>query len=286
MKRQLQAVILDWAGTTLDYGCMAPMEAFREVYAEMGVPITEEEARAPMGAHKRIHIQKISQMDSVRERWHEEYNRYPNDGDVSRMFEIYKGAQSETLSKYRTLIDGTLEAQEVFRDMGLRIGTTTGYTGEQMGILLNLARDQGYSPDVSVCATGNYIISSGGGTINKIEGMRGNLSRPKPHMCNLNALLLDVDDNALVVKAGDTVGDVREGLNAGMWTIGLAKTGNEIGMPESELNLLSRREQEALLRKAYFNLSKAGAHYVVDSIGDVAGKLVEINERLARGEKP
>ena len=49
----LQAVLLDWAGTTLDYGCYAPAVVFIEVYKRKGVPISIEEARGPMGAHKR-----------------------------------------------------------------------------------------------------------------------------------------------------------------------------------------------------------------------------------------
>ena len=70
-----------WAGTTMDYGCMAPAVVFVEVYKRQGIPITMEEARAPMGAHKRVHIRRISELDTVRRRW-----EAPTDDDVSRMF--------------------------------------------------------------------------------------------------------------------------------------------------------------------------------------------------------
>ena len=62
---KLQAVLLDWAGTTMDFGCMAPAVVFVQVYENKKVPITMDEARAPMGAHKRVHIQKISQLEAV-----------------------------------------------------------------------------------------------------------------------------------------------------------------------------------------------------------------------------
>lgn len=65
---RIQAVLLDCVGTTMDYGCMAPAVVFVEVYERQGVPITMEEARAPMGAHKRVHIQKIGQLEGVRRR--------------------------------------------------------------------------------------------------------------------------------------------------------------------------------------------------------------------------
>ena len=45
----IRSVILDWAGTTMDYGCMAPAVVFVEVYKRQQVPISMEEARASAG---------------------------------------------------------------------------------------------------------------------------------------------------------------------------------------------------------------------------------------------
>ena len=44
----IEAVIFDWAGTTVDYGCFAPVKAFMEAFAHHGVPVTMEETRKPM----------------------------------------------------------------------------------------------------------------------------------------------------------------------------------------------------------------------------------------------
>ena len=33
--RQLEAVIFDWAGTTVDYGCFAPVEAFIKAFERL-----------------------------------------------------------------------------------------------------------------------------------------------------------------------------------------------------------------------------------------------------------
>ena len=59
----LRAVLLDWAGTTIDYGCYAPAVVFMEVYKRQDVPITIEQARVPMGAHKKVHIQQTDLED-------------------------------------------------------------------------------------------------------------------------------------------------------------------------------------------------------------------------------
>ncbi len=105
----VRAVLFDWAGTTMDYGCMAPAVVFVEVFKRQGVPITIEEARGPMGAHKKVHIRQISQMDSVRKRWEEAHGKPPTEEDVERMFADFVPLQLECLSEYSTLIPGTIE---------------------------------------------------------------------------------------------------------------------------------------------------------------------------------
>src|SRR6185295_4723229 len=129
---KIAAVLLDWAGTTMDYGCMAPAVVFVEVYKRQGVPITMDEARAPMGAHKRVHIQKIGQLDTVRERWQKAHGRLPTDADVDRMFAEFVPLQLDCLSQYSAMIPGALEAVAAMRSRGMKIGSTTGYLREMM----------------------------------------------------------------------------------------------------------------------------------------------------------
>ncbi len=88
------------------------------------------------------------------------------------------------------------------------------------------------------------------------------------------------------IKVGDTIADIQEGLNAGMWTIGLAKTGNELGLSKAEVDALPPGELKIKLDKAYQRLFSAGAHFVVDGIWDIPSVLDEVNARLKRGERP
>ena len=264
----LKAVILDWAGTTMDYGCYAPAVVFIEVYKRKGVPISIGEARVPMGAHKKVHIRQISQMESVAQRWVDVHGRKPTEEDVAAMFEDFVPLQLDCLADYADLIPGTLETIAEFRRRGLRIGSTTGYLPEMMTILLAEAARRGYEPDSSVCAGD---VPAG---------------RPEPWMCLKNALNLQIYPMEAIVKVGDTLPDIDEGLNAGMWTIGLAKTGNEIGLNAQEIAELPADELEAKLDRAYKRMYQTGAHYVVDAISDVPPLLDEINARLSRGERP
>jgi phosphonoacetaldehyde hydrolase len=264
----IEAVLLDWAGTTMDYGCMAPAVVFVEVFKRRGVPVTMAEARQPMGAHKRVHIQRITEIDSVRTRWRETHGRLPDDDDVSAMFEDFVPLQLACLSDYSELIPGTLEAVAAMRERGMKIGSTTGYMTEMTEINRADAARQGYVPDSTVCAS---EVPAG---------------RPYPYMCLRNAINLEVTTVEACVKIDDTTPGVEEGLNAGMWTIGLAVSGNEIGLPLAEVEALAPAERESKRDRAYRRMYQAGAHYVVDSIADVLPCLDDIQARLRRGEKP
>jgi len=264
----IQAVLLDWAGTTMDFGCMAPAVVFVEVFKRQGVPITMEEARTPMGAHKRVHIQRITEIDSVRRRWQEQHRRLPTDEDVAAMFADFVPLQLKCLSDYSELIPGTLEAVAAMRARGAKIGSTTGYTTEMMQVNLADAAKQGYVPDSTVCASD---VPAG---------------RPFPHMCLQNVINLGVSPVEACVKIDDTRPGIEEGLNAGMWTIGLAVSGNEIGLPRARWRELPDAERKRMRDAAYVRMYQSGAHYVVDDITGVAPCLDDIEARLARGERP
>src|SRR5512141_999213 len=205
---KIQAVLLDWAGTTMDFGCMAPAVVFVEVFKRQGVPISMEEARAPMGAHKRVHIQRITELDTVRRRWQERHGRLPTDDDVEAMFRDFVPLQLKCLSDYSKLIPGTLGIVRTLRKRGYKIGSTTGYMTEMMKINLRDAAKQGYVPDSTVCAS---EVPAG---------------RPYPYMCLQNVINLGVSPVEACVKIDDTRPGIEEGLNGGMWTIGLAVSGN------------------------------------------------------------
>jgi len=265
---RIRAVLLDWAGTTMDFGCMAPAVVFVKVFERAGVPITMDEARAPMGAHKRVHIQQVTELDAVRARWQARHGRPPGEADVDRMFADFVPLQLECLSEYSTLIPGTLEVVGALRARDVKLGSTTGYLREMMAINLADAKAQGYEPDATVCASD---VPAG---------------RPYPYMCLQNMLDLRVWPVEACVKVDDTLPGIEEGLNAGMWTVGLAVSGNEVGLPLAAWQALPPAEQQARRERAYGRLRMGGAHYVVDTIADLLPCLDDVDARLARGEKP
>lgn len=265
---EVQGVVLDWAGTTIDYGSCAPAIVFVEVFRDFGVSISMHEARAPMGLYKRDHIAAILRTPAVAARWEAAHGRVPSEEDVERLFDAFTPRQMDVLLRYADPIPGAIEAVARFRARGLKVGSCTGYTRAMMDMLAPEVARRGYAPDTLVCPDD---VSAG---------------RPVPWMCFESAHRLDIYPMDALIKIGDTVMDIEEGLNAGMWTIGIAMTGNELGLPEAEVHALEPDTLRERLAAARDKLYRAGAHYVVNALADAPPLVDEINARLARGERP
>lgn len=266
--QRLEAVLFDWAGTTVDHGCMAPVASFIEVFRRRGVPLTVAEARVPMGTPKRKHIELLTRMPPVAERWRNATGRPPTDADVEAMYQDFLPLQLACLEGCADPIDGCLETVSALRRRGLKIGSTTGFSREMMDVLLPAAKLRGYSPD---------------NTVTPSEVPAG---RPFPFMCLKNVIDLGISSVEVCVKVDDTVVGIEEGLNAGMWTVGVALTGNEIGLPKEELDALAPEVRAALEVRAREHMESAGAHYIIDGVADLLPCLEDIESRMRRGERP
>jgi len=265
---RLKCVILDWAGTTVDYGSFAPTAVFHKLFASRGVPITIEQARAPMGLMKKDHLKAIAKDPDVVKRWEIEHGSALSAADIDAMFADFIPMQIQCLEEYADVIPGVIDAVAAFRELDLKIGSTTGYTHDMMDVLVPAARTNGYSPDCWVSATD---VPAG---------------RPFPWMIYANTMRLEAYPMESGVKIGDTLVDIEEGLNAGMWTIGLAVSGNLFGLSEEQVKMLPEAEFKERRKTALKKMYDAGAHYVVDSLADCPVLIEEINYRLKQGETP
>jgi phosphonoacetaldehyde hydrolase len=264
----VKAVILDWAGTTVDHGSLAPVRVLQEVFAKRGVPISEDEARRDMGVLKIDHIRKILFGTDVSARWHKVVKRDPTEADVENLFANFVPLQLECLVKYSTVIDGVAGTVARLRKRGIKIGSTTGYTRVMLEMILHSAAAQGYAPD---CAITPDDVGAG---------------RPHPWMIFANAIRIQVEPLEAIVKIGDTPVDIEEGLRAGVWTVGVARTGNMVGLSAEDFSALAPTDQTTRLGNGRTALSAAGAHEVIDSVADCELAIDAIEARIRNGERP
>lgn len=262
----IKAVILDWAGTVLDHGSRAPMGAFVAAFARFGVAISIAEARGPMGMAKADHIRLVGRAANAA--WRARHGRDFEERDVQAIFEVFEPLNIAAVEAHAALIPGAAEALAALAARGIRIGSTTGYTRPIMERLAPLAAAQGFAPEVMVCA--------------------GDLAagRPAPLQMWKAMAEMGVWPASAVVKLDDTPPGIGEGRAAGCWAVGVALTGNIAGLAAEELAALDEAARAGLRARAAAELTRAGAHLVIDSIADLPAAVAEIEARLARGERP
>lgn len=264
----IEAVIFDWAGTMVDFGSRAPEAAFCAVFASQGVPISAQEARGPMGMEKREHIQTLCREPRIKAQWQEVHGRTPTEEDIDAMYLQLTPLTREQIEKHTDLIPGALDALEDLQARGCKVGSTTGYGRAMIDGMVESAAAQGYTPACIVAAD--------------------EIPAPRPAATGalVNLSEFGVTSVFNCVKVDDTAPGIAEGINAGMWSVAVAVSGNAVAHTLDEWEALSDAQRDRLREAAYEKLETTNAHYIIDSVADLPGILNDIEQRLERGERP
>lgn len=247
-----EAIIFDWAGTTVDYGCFAPVRAFMEIFKEYGIEPTMEETRKPMGMLKWDHIKTMLSMERIREEFHRIHGRDFTDQDVDEMHEKFAASLMKILDQFSDPKEYVIDTVKYLREKGIKIGSTTGYTDAMMAIVTKEAKKAGYEPDCWFSPDST-----------------GHVGRPYPYMIFKNMEALHISSVEKVMKVGDTVSDILEGKNAGLFTIGILEGSSEMGLTKTEYDALSPEEKEKKKQMVTKRYLDAGADAVIDDIRGV-----------------
>ncbi len=260
---KIECIVMDWAGSAVDYGCFAPVAAFIGSMAEIGIHLTADDARKPMGLNKIDHIKALFSMPHIAAEFKQKYGREVNNNDVQLRYESFKNILFSSLAQYTDPIPGVVEVIRELQRRGIKIGSTTGYTDEMMRIVAPAAAEKGYCPDLWVTADN---LPAG---------------RPYPYMIYTNMCRLAVPSVGSVIKYGDTVADMREGVAAGVWTVGVVTGSNELALTQEETEAMNPAELSHKKLEVRMRLLAAGAHYVVDNIRELPLLIESIESRMA-----
>ena len=265
---KLQAAILDWAGTVVDFGSFAPTQIFVEAFAEFDVHVSIEEARGPMGMGKWDHIRTLCDQPQISERYKKIFGHAPTDEDVTAIYERFMPLQIEKIAEHSALIPGALETIAALREQGLKIGSCSGYPAQVMAKVVELAATNGYIAD--------HVVATD-------EVPNG---RPWPAQALANVIALGIDDVGACVKVDDTTPGILEGRRAGMWTVALVFSGNALGLTYAQYQALDAQTLIAERQRIHALFQSARPHYLIDTITDLPQVIADINQRLSNGEMP
>ena len=258
----IEAVILDWAGTTVDYGSFSPIYAFEKTFQTYGITPTIEEIREPMGMLKIDHIRTMLKMDRLTALWREKYKCKPTETDVLELYKVFQDEVFQVLEEYSTLKPQVVETVQILRERKIKIGSTTGYTNAMMEIVTKKAADQGYKVD--------YWVT---------PDMTNAKGRPYPYMIFRNLEYMGISSVRNVVKIGDTVSDIAEGKNAGVTTIGVIDGSSIMGMKQADFESLLENEKKQKRQAVQKVYQAAGADYTIENFG----QLPELLSRIEKG---
>lgn len=259
---KIEAVILDWAGTTVDFGCFAPVNVFVNIFKAVGIDVTIEEARKPMGMLKIDHIRTMLEMPRIQEEWQKRFDRPSNEEDVNTLYVQFEEELMATLATYTDPIPTVIETVTHLKERGIKIGSTTGYTASMMEVVTKNAKLKGYAPDYFV--TPDDTNSHG---------------RPYPYMIFRNLEALNVSSVKAVIKVGDTVSDMKEAVNAGIPAVGVIIGSSEMGLTREEFLALSNIEKHEVIEKVRATFLENGASYTIDTMADLLPLIDKIEEK-------
>ncbi|QDU25507.1 Phosphonoacetaldehyde hydrolase [Anatilimnocola aggregata] len=265
---KIQLVVFDWAGTLVDYGCLAQARAFLEAFAKSKLMLTTAQVRWSMGLHNYEHIHALLEMPPISEQFQMVHGRPWTDADVMNIYDDLAPLQFDSVRQYSHLTPHVLEVLAELRSRGLKVGTTSDYARSIAECVYEAARLQGIEADTNVAADDTPS------------------ARPAPWMMFRLMSELNVFPPATVVKIGDTIPDIEEGLNAGCWSIGITAGGSEVGMTLADWQSLTNVDRSYHIDRAARKLYGAGAHYVIPSLVDLPNVIDRINERMETGERP
>ena len=248
-------VIFDWAGTMVDFGCVAPIAALVEAFARHGVALNETTARADMGKAKADHVRALLTYPQVASAWLAANGKAPGEADVAALMEDLGPLMRDAAAQAAELIPGAADTVAALRAAGLKIASSTGYTREMMAPVLARAAEQGYAPD--------HLLCSG-------ETPQG---RPSPLMIYRACADLGVWPLTRVVKVDDSEAGVTEGRNAGCFTVGLSASGNGVGLSREAFVALEPAERARRVDAATASLKAAGADVVIETVADLIAAL-------------
>ena len=266
---KVEGIIFDWAGTTVDFGCFAPVNVFLQVFKAAGVAVTMAEARAPMGMLKRDHIQAMLNMPRIKNLWEEKQGRCCNEQDIDDLYTIFEPLLLASLTEYTDPLPEVLNTVDILRKKELKIGSTTGYTNSMMEIVSASARGKGYQPDfwVTPDATGFY-------------------GRPYPYMIFRNMEALKLSAAWKVVKIGDTASDIQEGINAGVWSVGVIVGSSQMGLTFTEFENLSEMEQFKVMKQTEQAFLDCGADFTIPTMRKLPQLIETIDSLIEQGKRP
>lgn len=241
-----EAVIFDWAGTTIDYGGTAVYTALQQTFADCGLHLTMPELRAAFTGDATQTLQQLCRQPAIAAVLTKQHSNW------ELLAHQYRARLLPLLPAASVLKPGIKALCAFLSANDIPYGATTTYDAAMLAIVQPLAAAAGFCPQV------NITHASAAGA-----------HRPAPTMNRLAMQALKVHNPAHAIIVGDTIADVVAAQNAGANAIGVLEGATVLGYAQPDWEALDQDAQRHLKHAAKTRYTNAGAEVIIDSASDL-----------------
>ena len=255
---KVKACIFDLGGTIVDRYSITPLKSLIETFKLYNINIRNDLIFKDMGINKRIHIGNILEDKYIFQKWFQEYKRNPDYNDVLKLYTIFKTIQMEKSHKI-DIIPETYNTFEFLKNDNIKIGTTTGFDKKNADII-------GKVLNTNLCKVDNIVSST---CVEK--------SRPHSDMIYKNMRDLDVSNPKTMIKIDDTNIGIKEGKNAGLWTVGVARWSTYMNVLPENINNMNDVVIGERLEKSKEKLKQSEPDFIIETLDELPNIIETIN---------
>ena len=255
---KVSACIFDLGGTIVDRYSIIPLKSLIQTFKHHNINISNDLIFRDISMDKKIHIGNILEDKYVYMNWFKQYKRNPEYDDVLKLYETFKTIQLEKSHKI-DIIPETYNAFEYLKKNNIKIGCTTDLNKNNAGIISRVL-------NTNICKLDNIVSST---CVEK--------SRPHPNMIYKNMVDLSIVDPRTIIKIDDTNIGIKEGKNAGLWTIGVARWSSYMNVLPENYNNMNDIVIRERLEKSKEKLKQSRPDFIIETLDELPNIIETIN---------
>lgn len=254
----IKACIFDLGGTIVDKYSLSPLLSLQKAFSLKKLYVPNKIIIKDMGKHKFEHIRELCNVNLINTQFRIHNDRDISSVDMESIFNDFNDIQTQHMKLYLNIIPETYIIMKYLQENDIKVGITTGFNKNQMNIAVDKLKYNHIKIDSNVSSDYAY--------------------RPLPYMIKSNMNNLQIDDPKQVIKIDDTCVGIQEGINAGCYTVGVARWSVNMDMfsldtltkeafTEGNINhtdIINHKLIESRRR-----LKEAGADFVIDTLDEL-----------------
>tara|TARA_B100000795_G_C22732366_1_gene411905 strand:- start:123 stop:914 length:792 start_codon:yes stop_codon:yes gene_type:complete len=257
LKYKIKLIILDISGTIIDHGSLVTVNTFIKVFNKFDIKINPELIIKDMGIRKEIHIKKILNESEVKIQIKNKFKTNKLSKNIyNKICSIFDKELRLQVKKSLSYIVGFNDLLKFAKKNQIMIGLTTGYPRPVLNTILEHFKKRKFIPDYAVSAT--------------------DVKRGRPY----GDMSLKIIKNLKVhkknaIKVDDSISGIKEGINAGIKTVGVSLSGIHFLNSYKYRKTLSLKKVKIIHKNISKSFLKAKATYVIKDISFLKKLLIK-----------